>query len=275
MDMKKKTLSLVGIQMTPTQDKEENLKNALALVDEAFARYKHVDMIVLPEYFYHVVPKKQVDSVGAYPEAVKTELSKRAKKHSAYIIAGTVANRKEDGKVYNTSVMFGRDGEITGEYSKIHLFDVLGAMGGVNESDYITRGDEVFAFETDFGKIGIIICYDIRFPELARTLALQGVQYLLVPAAFYSPRIDHWQDILRVTALQNSMYVMGVNLFGKLDDANVFCGRSIISDPWGIPVATASDKPAIIQTYIDIDYASEIRDAIGTIHNRVPSLYDI
>jgi predicted amidohydrolase len=271
----KKKLSIVGIQMTPALDKEENLENAIELIDEAFDRYKHVDMLVLPEYFYHVVPKNQVDSVGSYPDIIKTEISRRAKNHSSYIIAGTVANRKTDGKVYNTSVIFDRNGETIGEYSKIHLFDVLGAMGGANESDYITRGDKVLVCETDFGKIGIIVCYDIRFPELARTMALQGVQYLFVPAAFYSPRIDHWQDILRVTALQNSMYVMGVNLFGKLDDANVFCGRSIIADPWGIPIATASDKPGIIQAYIDTGYANTIRDAIGTFHNRVPSLYNI
>ena len=270
-----KKLSIVGIQMTPTINKEENLKNALQLVDEAFERYKHVDVLVLPEYFYHVVPKNQMDSVGEYPEDIKTEFAKRAKEHSAYIVAGTVANRKSDGKVYNTAVMFDRNGEIAGEYSKTHLFDVLGAMGGVNESDYITRGDSVFTCDTDFGKVGIIICYDMRFPELARTLALKGVQYLFVPAAFYSPRIDHWQNILRVTALQNSMYVIGINLFGKLNDTNIFCGRSLIADPWGISVATASDKQGIIQTYIDPDYVNTIKNAIGTFSNRVPSLYDI
>jgi predicted amidohydrolase len=221
------------------------------------------------------VPRDQVDTVGVYPDNIKAEFSKRAKNYSSYIIAGTVANRKADGKVYNTAVTFDRAGEIVGEYSKIHLFDVLDAMGGVNESDYITRGDKIFVCDTDFGKIGIIICYDIRFPELARTLALQGVQYLFVPAAFYSPRIDHWQDILRVTALQNSMYVMGVNLFGKLNDSSVFCGRSIIADPWGIPIATASDKPGIIQAYIDIDYVNTIKNALGTFHNRVPELYNI
>jgi len=271
----KKKISIVGIQTTPSMDRNENLKNALALVDEAFETYKHVDMLVLPEYFYHVVPRTEVNFVGPYPDKIKSEFSKRAKKHSSYIIAGTVANRGEGGRVYNTALLFDRNGEPAGEYSKTHLFDALNAMGGVNESDYITRGDKILVYETDFGKTGIIICYDIRFPELARTLALKGVQYLFVPAAFYSPRSDHWQDILRATAVQNSMYVMGVNLFGKLNDAHIFCGRSIISDPWGIPVATASDKPGIIQAYIDADYADTIKDAMGTFHNRVPGLYDI
>ena len=271
----KKKISIVGIQTIPTSDKQANLANALELADEAFETYKHVDMLVLPEYFYNVVPRSEVDLVGAYPDEVKEAFAERAKKHSCHIIAGTVANRKEDGCVYNTAIMFDRKGDVVGEYSKTHLFDVLDAIGGVKESDFIARGENLTVIDTDFGKVGIIICYDIRFPELARTLALKGVKYLFVPSAFFSPRGDHWQDILRVTALQNSMYVMGVNLFGKLNETSAFCGRSLIADPWGVAVATASDKAGIIQAYIDIDYADTIANTVGTFHNRVPSLYDI
>jgi len=270
-----KKLSIVGIQTIPSTDTEANLANALKLVDEAFETYKHVDVLVIPEYFYRVVLKDEVDSVGAYPDEIKKAFSQRAKKHSCYIIAGTVANRKEDGKVYNTALVFDRNGEVCGEYSKTHLFDVLDAIGGVKESDIIARGDKLAIIDTDFGKIGIIICYDIRFPELARTLALKGVKYLFVPSAFFSPRSDHWQDILKVTALHNSMYVMGVNLFGKLNETSVFCGRSIIADPWGVGIATASDKAGIIQSYIDPDYPDTIRNAVGSFHNRVPELYEI
>jgi len=232
-------------------------------------------MLILPEYFYYVVPRKEADQVQAYPNEVIAEFSRRAKKNSSYIISGTVANRRGDGNVYNTALLFDRNGEIAGDYSKIHMFDALNAMGGTNESDTVARGDKLLVYEADFGRIGVEVCYDIRFPELARTMALKGVQYLFVPAAFYSPRSDHWQDLIRMTALQNSMYVMGVNLFGKLNESNIFCGRSVISDPWGIPAATASDKPCIIQAYIDGDYAGAIRDSIGTIHNRVPEMYDI
>ena len=261
--------------MTPASDRGVNLKNALELVDEAFETYKHVDMLVLPEYFYHVIHKDDAGVTGPYPDEIKEEFSKRAKRYSSYIISGAVANRKDDGKLYNTALLFDRNGDVAGEYSKSHLFDVLNLMNGVNESDLITRGDKTLIYDTDFGRISIIICYDIRFPELARTLALKGVQYLFVPAAFYSPRGDHWQDLLRVTAMQNSMYVMGVNLFGKLNSANIFCGRSLIADPWGIAVAAASDRPCVFQAYIDGDYAGQIRDAIGTIQNRAPSLYEI
>ena len=271
----KKKISIVGIQVTPTKEKTDNLKNALELADEAFETYKHVDILVLPEYYYYVVPRKESELVQAYPDELKEEFSRRAKKYSSYIIAGTVANRRDDGNVYNTALLFDRNGKIAGEYSKIHMFDALNAMGGTNESDTVTRGDKLLIYDADFGRIGVEVCYDIRFPELARTMALKGVQYLFVPAAFYSPRSDHWQDLIRATALQNSMYVMGVNLFGKLNDANIFCGRSLISDPWGIPVATASDKPCIIQAYADGGYAGVIRDSIGTFHNRAPEMYEV
>ena len=270
-----KKISIVGIQVTPTLDRDDNLRNALALADEAFETYKHVDMLVLPEYFYHVIPMRKAHLAEPYPDEVKEEFSKRAKKYSSYIVAGTIANRKDDGGIYNTALLFDRDGQVAGEYSKTHLFDALNAMGGTNESDAIRRGDKLLVYDADFGRIGVVICYDIRFPELARTLALKGVQYLFVPSGFYSPRFDHWQDLIRVTAVQNSMYVTGVNLFGKLNDSNIFCGRSLIADPWGIPVATASDKPCIIQAYIDADYAGKVSNMIGTFNNRAPSLYEI
>lgn len=271
----KEKLSFVGIQTTPTKDKEKNFKQALDLVDEALQLHKRVDMLVLPEYFYYAPDLDETPLIGEYPQEIIEEFAMRAKLYNTYIIAGTVAHKREDGKIYNTALLFDRKGEIVGQYDKVHLFDALNAMGGERESDQITRGSELFTYDADFGKIGISVCYDIRFPEVARTLALKGVKYLFTPAAFYSPRIDHWQDILCVTALQNSMYVVGVNLFGKLNDSNIFCGRSIIADPWGVPAAIAADKAGFIQAYVDPDYTDQIKDAVGTFHNRVPEVYDI
>lgn len=267
MDSKK--LSFVGIQIIPAENPEENLKSALSLIDEALALHKYADVIVLSEYFYEVPHRGNVKSLGAYPEEIKRELSGRAKKYGTYIVAGTVANRREDQKIYNTSLLFDRQGQVVGSYDKIHLFDVLGKR----ESDVLAGGKEAFIYEADFGKIGIMVCYDIRFPELARKLALEGVEYLFVPSAFYSPRIDHWQDLIRATALQNSMYVTGVNLFGGFDEQKIFCGRSLIADPWGIPVATASDKAGFIQSYIDSGYPKKVREMVGSLSNRVPSAY--
>ena len=270
-----KKLSFVGIQTTPTKDKDKNFKQALDLMDEALKAYKTVDMVVLPEYFYYAPDLDETPLIKEYPQEIIDEFSMRAKLFNTYIIGGTVAHKQQDGNIYNTALLFDRSGEIVGRYDKIHLFDALNAMGGEQESDQNTAGNKLFTYDADFGKIGISICYDIRFPEAARTMALQGVQYLFIPSAFYSPRSDHWQNILTATALHNSMYVVGVNLFGKLNEDNIFCGRSLICDPWGVPEAIAADKAGYIQAYVDPDYPKEIGDAVGTFHNRVPEVYKI
>ena len=252
-------VSIVGIQNSPTKyDLEKNLKDAFGLLDEALGLYKYVDIAVFPEYFSFVPESKDTPIIEEYNEEIKKMLAMRARAYDTYIIGGTVANKQEDGNIYNTSLVFDRNGDIIGSYDKIHLFDVLDAKGEEQESYQITRGDNLLTFDTDFGRVGVMVCYDVRFPEMARTYALKGVEYLMVPAA-----------------LQNGMYVMGVNIFGKVCDTLNMCGRSLIADPWGIPVATAPDKPSFIQAYVDSDYPSQIRDALGTFHNRVPSVYDI
>lgn len=269
-------VSIVGIQNSPTKyDVEKNIKDALELLDEALGLHKYVDIAVFPEYFSFVPENKDTPIIKEYNEELKELLAMRAKAYNTYIIGGTVANKREDGNIYNTALVFDRKGEVIGSYDKIHLFDVLDAKGEEQESYQITRGENLLTFDTDFGKVGVMICYDARFPELARTYALQGVEYLMVPAAFFSPRIDHWQDLIKGTALLNGMYVMGVNIFGKVCDTLNLCGRSLIADPWGIQLATAPDKPSFIQAYVDADYPKQIRDALGTFHNRVPSVYDI
>lgn len=270
-----KKVSFVGIQTTLTTDKEQNLKNALELMDEALMSYKQVDMVVLPEYFYWGPDPEDTPMISEYPKHIIEAFSMRAKLHSTYIAAGTVAHKDTDGKIYNSTLLFDRNGEVVGRYDKIHLFDALNAQFGERESDQITRGKEILIYDTDFGRIGLNVCYDIRFPEMARTLALKGVEYLLVPSAFYSPRADHWQSLLCATALQNSMYVLGVNLVGELNPENIFCGRSLIADPWGIALATAPDKPSYFQAYVDPDYVKSTRDAVGTFYNRVPEVYEI
>ncbi len=270
----KKNISIVGIQTTPSDDKKKNMNQAIALMEEAFSLHKYVDIVVLPEEFYYLPGNDERDSIEEIPEDYINTFSELAKTHSTYIVAGSIINkRKEDGKRYNTALLFDRKGEIVGQYDKIHLFDVLDGSDEDKESYLVDRGNDLLIYDTDFGRIGVIICYDIRFPELVRALALQGVQYLMVPAAFYSPRFDHWQNLLQSAALLNSMYVVGVNHFGRLGPDDVFCGRSLIADPWGIPLAVASDKACFIQAYVEGDYATKIEEAVGSLHNRVPSAY--
>jgi omega-amidase len=272
--MAKRKISIVAIQTAPAKNLKRNFWQAVRLMHEALTLYKYVDIVVFPEHFLYFPDNSEGHLIGEIPDLFMRTFSTYAKKYNTYIIAGTVASRRH-GKIYNTSFVFDRHGEVVGSYDKIHLFDALNAAKGNRESDLITPGDHVFSHETDFGKLGIIVCYDVRFPELARTLALEGVEFLFVPAAFYMPRFDHWQALVKNTALQNSMYVAGANLTNPAGGPNRYCGRSLIADPWGIAIATASDKPGFIQAYVDADYPKQIRDAVGSFHNRVPSLYNI
>jgi len=266
-------ISLVGIQTEANKDKTTALQAAVSLIDEAATLYEHIDIIVLPEYFYEMTDK---DKIGAYPEAVKAAFSSLAHKYNTYIVGGTVLNRRNpEEKLRNTAVFFDRDGQAVGYYDKIHLFDALNCSEDDQESRFCVQGDHLFTWDTDFGKIGIIICYDIRFPELARALALQGVRFLFVPSAFYNPRIDHWTSLLKATAIQNSMYVLGVNLYGRISPTQSFCGRSMLLDPWGVNIAGASDKAGFFQAYVDPEYPELISKEVGVFANRAPSLYKL
>ncbi len=269
-----KKISIVAIQVAPTRDLRHNFRQGIRLMREALTLHKYVDVVVFPEHFCYFPSISDGPKIKELSSLFTRAFSTYAKKYNTYIIAGTVANRR-DGKIYNTSLLFDRQGEIVGSYDKIHLFDALNAAQGNRESDLTTPGDQVFSYEADFGKIGVMVCYDVRFPELARTLALDGVEYLFVPAGFYMPRYDHWQDLVKSAALQNSMYVTGANLANRPGEKGLFCGRSLIADPWGIAIATASDKPGFIQAYVDADYPALIRDAVGSFHNRTPALYNI
>ncbi len=266
-------ISMVGIQTMPGRDRETNLKNALSLIDEAAAYYKQIDMIVLPEHFYTFA---NWESAGCYPREVTEALSLKAYEYQTYIVGGTVLNRHiSSGKLYNTSMLFDRDGNVAGSYDKIHLFDGMNCVDNEKEAKYCEYGENLFTWDTDFGKIGIVVGYDIRFPELARTLALQGVRYLAVPVAFHSPKDSCWTDLIKGMALYNAMYVLGVNLYGSLSEDSVFCGKSLMVDPGGVIVAGASDQPDFFQAYIDTDYPNIIEARVGSFMNRRPSVYDI
>lgn len=267
-------ISVIGVQTTLTKDRTQNFGEALRIMEEALKLYKYADVVVLPENFVFFPRKDDLDSIGEVPEEYFDKFSKYAKTYNTYIVAGTIINRRQ-GKLYNTSFLFDRKGNVVGSYDKVHLFDALNAAFEDKESYIVNPGEKAFAYEADFGKIGIMICYDIRFPEMVRSLALQGVQYLFVPAAFYMPRFDHWQSLIQTAALQNSIYVAGANLYLKADKGPGFCGRSLIADPWGVAVATASDKAGFIQAYMDKNYSEEIGGAVGSLINRVPGTYNI
>lgn len=269
-------LKVAGIQMGATDSKDKNIEKARRLIETAIKF--NPDIICLPELFtYLPAQNDSFDSVLPLAEAKNGSLSQMlsdyARKASAFILGGSFMHAVGE-KIYNTAFLYDASGEIIAEYSKTHLFDTP----DYQESKFITPGECLAVLETRCGTIGIIICYDIRFPELVRTLALKGAEIILCPAAFPiaapSPGFDHWQILTRAIALQNMVYVLAVNQFGQRDPFYFF-GRSCLIDPWGIEVAAAPNRECVFVGEIDRDYLKTMREIRSPLRHRRPHLYQL
>lgn len=269
-------INIAVIQMCSSGLPAKNLKLITELVAKATQSSNNLDLICLPEYCYGV-PNESIalkiaeDIPGTYTDTI----SELAKTHKVNISAGSFVEKAEGKKIYNTSLFFGREGEIIGQYRKVHLMDAM----SYKESDSVSPGNTVSVFDTDFCRIGLMVCYDLRFPELSRTMTLMGAEVILVPSAFPSgvplpPRTDHWDVLTQSTALLNSVYVVAANQFGHDQGENYF-GRSSVIDPWGIRIAQASGRQEIIYAEIDLVYQQEVRESLATWKNRRPDLYSL
>jgi predicted amidohydrolase len=224
------------------------------------------DLIVLPEMWNTGYALETIGAI-ADPEGKRTRelASGFARRHGINVVAGSIAERREDG-VYNTLRIFNRDGEPAGEYDKIHLFRLM------DEEKHLKSGKRIGLAELDGVRIGAMICYDIRFPELARTLALAGAKLLVVPAEWPHPRLEHWRTLLRARAIENQLFVAACNRVGSSDGTDFF-GHSMIIDPWGDIIAEADGEETILTAEIDLDLVDEVRRRIPVFEDRRPSLY--
>jgi len=200
-------------------------------------------------------------------EKTKEQFGNLAKELNINIIAGSVANVKGD-KIYNTSLVFDRKGQCIAEYDKTHLFTPL------DEDGFFEFGDKTVTFELDGVKCGLIICYDVRFPELVRTLALQGIQVLFVPAQWPDIRVNHWKVLNQARAIENQMFVACVNSVGKAGKIQ-FGGHSALIDPWGEVLKMGGGSEEIITDTFDLSIIKGIRESINVFRDRKPELYEI
>ncbi len=226
------------------------------------------DIIVLPEMWTTSYVLDQLEHIADESgEPTKTFLSDLAKQHHINIIGGSIAN-KINSKIYNTSLVFNRSGELVYEYSKIHLVPML------NEPSYLTGGQEkARTFELDGIRMGVIICYDLRFPELARNLALDGAQVLFIPAEWPKPRTNHWTSLQVARAIENQMYVVSSNNVGILNGVE-YTGASLIVDPWGEVLAKGSEnQEETLSGIINPKRVLEVREEVPVFGSRVPNLY--
>jgi predicted amidohydrolase len=260
-----------ALQMTSLGDKARNLDKAVRLVEEAARR--GASLVALPETFLYMGPER---SKGEAAEPLDgptlARLSRLARDLKVHLLAGSILETNAPGgRLYNTSVLFGPEGERKALYRKIHLFDVEIPDGArYCESETIARGSESVVAETSLGKIGLTICYDLRFPELYRALSAQGAQVLCVPAAFthYTGK-DHWEVLLRARAIENLSYVVAPAQVGQHTEKRTTWGHALIADPWGKVLASAEDGEGMALAPIDLAYLERVRRELPSLSHRV------
>lgn len=238
------------VQLCSTDDLAANLANAESGIREAAERGAR--FVALPENFAYMRREGGRFPCAQGPDGeILRALSDWARTHRIWLLGGTLPEAiPEEERVYNTSVMFSPDGREIARYRKIHLFDVsLGPDGEDRycESTHFKPGAETVVAATDFGAVGMSICYDLRFPELYRALVDAGARWIVVPSAFARETgKDHWEVLLRARAIENQAFVLAPAQCGHHSADRASHGRSLIIDPWGIVMAQAADEPAVI-----------------------------
>jgi predicted amidohydrolase len=261
-----------AIQMNSGPDKPANLQLATQLIRESVGRGAR--FVALPELFNCLgLPEQILAEAEPIPGPTSETLCRLAAQQDVTILAGSIAERdSESQQVYNTSLLISGDGKILARYRKIHLFGInLPGRVTFQESKFFAAGDRLSVASTHLGRIGQAICYDLRFPELFRRLATAGADLLCVPSAFTQETgCDHWELLLRARAIENQLYVVAPNQHGRHTPAISTYGRSMIVDPWGIPLSIATDGISIAMAEIDPARTRDVRERLPAMQNRRP-----
>jgi deaminated glutathione amidase len=262
-------------QMNSGDDREQNLAVALDLIDRAAAAGAR--LVALPEVWPYLGPDdRSRDHAETIPGPITHLLAERARRHGIYVHGGSIyETRPGDPGMYNTAVVIDPSGEIVARYSKIHMFDVvLDGVAQYTESATVSPGDGLTVVDIDGVPVGLAICYDLRFPELFRILALRGARAVILPAAFtLTTGKDHWETLIRARAIENGMFMMAPAQWGKHPPANWCFGRSMLVDPWGTVLTTAPDGVGIATGIIDPSRVETIRRQVPSLANRRPEAY--
>ena len=264
-----------AIQMDTQADKKLNLQNAVKGIEEAVGR--GAKLIALPETMNYIGRDelKQAELIPGGPTF--NILAEQAKKYGVWLHGGSIYETKpRDNRPYNATMLISPEGCLVAKYRKLHPFDVIIINGPFNkESDRICPGNEIVTVDTvEVGHLGLSICYDIRFPEIYRLMAMAGAQVLLAPSNFtINTGRDHWEILLRTRALENECYMIAPAQCGIKPNFKAN-GNAMIIDPWGRILARAStDKPEVITAEIDLDYVKSVRQQLFTLANRRPDVY--
>jgi predicted amidohydrolase len=272
------TLRVACVQLNTRQDTAAAVRTAGELVCRAAAAGAR--LIALPETWVY---KGGHAGIAASAEPLdgpsNSALAELAAGLGVYVLAGSIYEPSPvAGRVYNTSALFGPDGELLAAYRKIHLFDVLAGTVVYRESDDVVAGADVVTADVDGMTVGLSICYDLRFPELYRSLALRGADVLLVPSAFTAyTGAAHWEVLLRARAVENGCFVVAPAQVGEHLPRRDCWGHSMIVDPWGVVLTELAEGVGVCVCVADLDpeRLAEVRAQIPPLDNRRPDAYSL
>ena len=267
-------IKIAAIQMPTVADKMENVRTVKTYLEKI--KDENPDFVILPEMF---CCPYQTENFPIYAEKeggpVWQQLSGYAKQYGIYLIGGSMPEKDAEGNVYNTSYIFDREGKQIGKHRKVHLFDI-DVKGGqtFKESDTLTAGDSDTVFDTEFGKIGVMLCFDIRFPELSRMMVNDGARIVFVPAAFnMTTGPAHWELSFRTRALDNQIYMVGCAPARDVSAGYISWGHSIVTDPWGRVIDMLDEKKGILLAELDMDYEEQVREELPLLKSRRKDMY--
>lgn len=269
-------IKIAAIQMSTVADKMENVRTVKAYLEKI--KDENPDFVILPEMF---CCPYQTENFPIYAEKeggpVWQQLSGDAKQYGIYLIGGSMPEKDAEENVYNTSYIFDREGKQIGKHRKVHLFDI-DIKGGqtFKESDTLTAGDSDTVFDTEFGKMGVMLCFDIRFPELSRMMVNDGARIVFVPAAFnMTTGPAHWELSFRTRALDNQIYMVGCAPARDVSAGYISWGHSIVTDPWGRVTDMLDEKKGILLAELDMDYEEQVREELPLLKSRRKDIYQL
>ena len=263
------------IQMPVTADKKQNIKTACRKLQEAGA--SGADIAVLPEMFCCPYDNACFRAYGEEEGGeAQRALSALAAELGIYIVGGTLPELS-GGRVYNTSYVYGRHGECLARHRKVHLFDINVAGGQrFMESDTLSPGNEITTFETEFGTMGLCICFDLRFEELARCMCLRGAKCVFVPAAFnMTTGPAHWELLFRQRAVDNQCFIAGVSPARDEAASYMAYGNSLAADPWGTVLCRAGAEETTLYADLNLEQIESVRRQLPILSARRTDLYEV
>ncbi|SKC83643.1 carbon-nitrogen family hydrolase [Maledivibacter halophilus] len=249
------------------KDPDKNLSKVKDLLKKAMK--DKPDMIVLPETWTTGYSEEVFHSVEKYGEyengKIVNSLKEMAFKNKVWIVGGSIVEKDENG-IYNTIFLIDRNGEVKGKYRKMHLYSAM------DEDIGFKNGMDMPVFDTEFGKISLMTCYDIRFVELSRTYALRGAEAIIVVSNFPNPKLNHWRVLLQARAIENQLYIIACNRVGSAGNSSYF-GHSLIIDPWGNVLEEGDEEESILIGEVDFEKVKEVRNIIPMYYDRRPQSY--